>query len=300
MSFFSRLFKSSNTFSGGEKHIVNTGNQNGSPVMLILADYTDHMIKGEYCRITKVGIKKDIAYIYNEFRGVWYKVDLLDNLVEEVDIKENMEDWECKTLKKGTILWQLANTVCICGMMWSGSSPFQIDDVFTSITSQINNNISRYNAVAYISRNSWTTKCSNKQISMEKLIRMIPISDVSNGKGNKTLHIDDRWTLVKGVMQQSHLSNLNPIVPEGTANFRGTIYVCPTCGKFITKVLLKETYINVDGTKQEIDKTFSCKYCDSFYAPVIGHNLNEGAFYYLKVSPNRYKNLVQTMDQCSR
>lgn len=299
MSFFSKLFNKINT-SCREGNAANKYKGDIAPVMLYLDYEPMQKIKQRYCYISKVGIISDIAYIYDGLGKKWYKVNLLNNSVEEVATIENIEKWEYKTVNKETILWQLANTVGICAMMWSGSSKFQIDDVFTSITTQINNSINKYNVVVNLCRYNWITKYKNKQISMEELVRMIPLDATSDKNSNQIIHMDENWTLVKDIMKQSYEPNTIPIVPEGTANFTSTIYVCPTCEKFITKVLLQETYINVDGNKKEIDKTFSCKYCDSFYAPVIGHYLNEGAFYYLKVSSDRYKEVVQRMDRSSR
>ena len=83
-------------------------------------------------------------------------------------------------------------------------------------------------------------------------------------------------------------------------NFTSNTSICQAFEKFITKVSLQETYINVDGNKKDIDKTFSLKYCDWFYTPVIGYYLNEKVFYYLKVSSNRYKEVIQRIDGSSR
>lgn len=274
---------------------------NIKPIMILLADTTQHMI-GEYCIISKVGIINDIAYIYNEVGGKWYKVDLLEASVEVVNGIEikNIKQWEYKSVKKVDFLWAIANSICISAMIWSGSSLFQIDDAFIGITGQINNRINKYNLAVNISSEGWRSQYNDIRINTEELIRKIDIGNNYNKKANQKIHINESWKTMNSKIEYLCGENTKSIIPAGTANFTRTVYICPNCRENITKVLLEETYINVEEKKEKINKTFSCKWCNSFYAPVFGWNLDQGKFYYLKVSSNRYTEIIKKMDENAR
>lgn len=271
------------------------------PVMILLHEKLCYDINGKTSLVSKVGIIGYETYLYDEVHSRWYKVNLLGGYVEDVgDFR--IKNWAYKKAEEESILKCLANTICVCAMMWSGSSTYQIDDVLTSITGQMNRYIEPYRLSVSITRERWITRYNKQPISMNEIVHMISEDEkvVFEVDAYASISIDDNWIIRDEVMQQSRERNTISIVPDGTAFFKGSIYVCPSCERFVNKVLLQRSYVKVGGERRRIDKSFSCKYCGSFYAPILGHNLNVGSYYYLNVSDDRYKQIVREMDQHSR
>lgn len=274
---------------------------NIQPVMILLEEKLWHSINGGTCVIPKVGIIGYEAYVYDEVCSRWYKVNLLGGRVEHVG-NLGSKNWVYKTAKEESILKCLANTIGVCAMMWSGSSTYQIDDVLTVMTGQLNRYIEPYRLRVSITRERWITRYNKQPISLNEIVHMISEDEkvVFEVDPYASISIDDNWIIRDEVMQKSREENTISIVPEDTAFFKGSIYVCPSCKRFVNKVLLQRSYVNVGGEKRRIDKSFSCKYCGSFYAPILGRNLNAGSYYYLNVSDDRYKEIVREMDQHAR
>lgn len=143
-------------------------------IMLCMDEPTQHIMSGRPFKYSKVGIRGNIAYIFEYYSGKCYKVDVLCGSVIECSDKFD-QDWDdIIIINKGSVLWCIANTIGICAMMWSGSSPYQLDDVFISITEQLNYNLEQCSYKACLTRYDWTTIYCNKRVDLCNLVQNIP------------------------------------------------------------------------------------------------------------------------------
>ncbi|MGL4449938.1 MAG: hypothetical protein ACRCTZ_01955 [Sarcina sp.] len=297
MGIFSNLI--SEGFNSKKSENVDWRNR---PIMILLEDQIPHIIDKRSCIISKVAAIKNIAYIFDERRQQWYEINCLNAIVREIENSkiENINGWRYKTVREDNTLWGVANVICISASMWNGDLPYQIDDTFTRIVSQMNRDIKRFDLEVSISRIKFKVKYNEDIFTIEKMIKRIPMNSKISIWNNEKVEIKENWMKLYIYIKNSNEISDNAFLSKNTSNFTRTIYECPKCGEKLLKILIEEIYINVGKEKQRIDKIFACSCCNAFFAPVWGWNLNEGIVYYLLASRDRHDELIEILNNNPR
>jgi len=248
----------------------------------------------------KIIINENIASFYN----LKTQTNILFNIknkhleqIESIDYK----NYDKLNISRETLTYSLVSTISTCLDIWSHALPYDINDMCNSLTRQINMYIKNYGISTDLTKNGWTFSHNNTLITLEEVIRTIPVNaPLEEILNNSSLDIPEQWKCEKKLLKKRNEENIYSVVPHNTVYFYPCAYICPNCNRVMNKILLKNSFIIVHNEEREINKAFSCKYCNEFYAPLMYCTLDCGLVYHLRVNKKRYKEIITEMDKCGR
>jgi len=84
----------------------------------------------------------------------------------------------------------------------------------------------------------------------------------------------------------------------GTANFYPSSYICPYCGKGLSKTVFHNDYpIHTTEGQVAVPRVFTCLECRAFFAPIPGKKLSEGGYELSGLSQRAYTEIIKEMDK---
>lgn len=217
-------------------------------------------------------------------------------------VSNKPDNYDTFNVKYNSLLNVVLTTIGTCVGIWKGLLPYDKKDMCNSLTAQMNPYFQQYGIRTELMENQWRFFYKGTQITLEDALKEIPINaPFELAKTSSVLDMSSAtWHLRNMEMKQELGAPSYSVVPEGTSFFTSSSYICPTCGKFISKALINQSVINVDGSKKPIDKVFTCKYCKELFAPIFDQPLSSGSLYHLKADDGSYKSIIKQMDDCGR
>lgn len=258
-----------------------------------------HLQKNQMLFIEKIIINGNLTTLCVDNKGI--KLNIYDKKMEYI---KNIDCKNCEEhmIKYNTLLYVLVTTLSTCMDIWQDLLPYDIRDMCNSMTNQMNVHLNSYGIKTELTAQGWYFFYDNKPITFEEVIRKLP-DDISfqEYKTDSKLHMSNAvWKYESINIESGYDSAAYSVVPDGTMFFYECAYLCPSCNRFMNKILLNHSIINVSGNEKAIDKAFSCKYCNEFFAPVFNQKLSSGFLYHLKTDSQGYKSIVKDMDSCGR
>lgn len=229
------------------------------------------------------------------------KIDVRNKEYENITNYEK-SNIETIHIQYNSLIYVLVTTITTCMNIWEHKLPYNEMDMCSSLTKQMNLHLGNYGVRTELTVNGWNFFNNQKAISIEEVIRKIPVNaPLQECTSNNTLNMKNVvWKRKRIVPQKDYNEAGYSVIPSNTTYFYECAYVCPNCNRIMNKILLNPSNINVEGKFKEIDKAFSCKYCNEFFAPLISCTLDCGELYYLKVDKKGYETIIQHMDSCGR
>lgn len=238
--------------------------------------------------------------VYFATNNSYIKVDCAYGLYQEYE-HLSFDIQETIVLNDSSIAKSIVNTIGYWVGVLTHCTEFNEEDICNTMNAQGNQALKAYDVEMRFSKQSLKFIYNKKFISIENALRMLEKCSYIEKKENYIFEIPEEWSACRGVIDQEFQGKANAIVPRDTAYFTESTYVCVNCKRNINKVLINRgSKINVAKQQVEIDKVFSCKYCNIFYAPFMGKTLGCGAFMYLKTESARYQKIVKELDRAGR